>query len=313
MLTRSPRGRGSPGERWLACQRVRTGVSSTSMGSKPLHHVRPPVVAGAFYPAGDEALRDVVQRCLAEAAPPPTPGVLRALVVPHAGYVYSGPIAGTAYAVLARTSPPPERILLLGPSHFAAFGGLALPEADGFQTPLGIVPLDPLAATLLERFPRVTRLEQAHRREHSLEVQLPFLQSVLAPGFTVLPLVVGLARPAEVAEVIEFGWSVPGTGVVVSTDLSHYLPAEEARAVDARTSRLVVAEDVERLDPEMACGYHPLAGLMLAAKRRGFSIALLDLRNSGDTAGDADRVVGYGAFAVLEGGPAAPGGGEARA
>ena len=267
---------------------------------KPPSHVRLPVVAGAFYPARTEPLRDAVQRFLAEASPPPVPGVVRALVAPHAGYVYSGPIAASAYAVLAGISPRPERILLLGPSHFAAFGGLALPEADGLETPLGVVPVDPLAATLLERFPCVTRLEKAHRREHSLEVQLPFLQLVLAPGFTVLPLAVGLAKPADVAEVIEFGWSLPGTLVVVSTDLSHYLPAEEAREVDARTSRLVVAEDVEHLEPDMACGYHPLSGLMLAAKRNGHAIVLLDLRNSGDTAGDGDRVVGYGAFAVVE-------------
>jgi len=273
---------------------------------KPPSHVRPPAVAGAFYPARPEPLRDAVRRFLAEASPPPVQGVVRALVAPHAGYIYSGPIAASAYCVLAGMSPPPDRILLLGPSHFAAFGGLALPEADGLETPLGVVPVDPLAATLLERFPRVTRLDQAHRREHSLEVQLPFLQSILAPGFTVLPLAVGLAKPADVAEVIEFGWSLPGTLVLVSTDLSHYLSAEEAREIDARTSRLIMAEDFERLDPDMACGFHPLSGLMLAAKRNGLSIVLLDLRNSGDTAGDGDRVVGYGAFAVVEPSSAGP-------
>jgi AmmeMemoRadiSam system protein B len=189
---------------------------------------------------------------------------------------------------------------LLGPSHYVDFTGLALPEADGLETPLGVVPVDPLVATLPERFAQVIRSEQVHRREHSLEVQLPFLQCVLPAGFTVLPFAVGRAGPTEVAEVIEFLWDLPGTLVVVSTDLSHYLPAKEAHRVDTRTSRLIVAEDFESLEADMACGYHPLAGLMLAGRRRGFSIELLDLRNSADTAGDPDSVVGYGAFAVVE-------------
>jgi AmmeMemoRadiSam system protein B len=262
--------------------------------------VRPPAVAGSFYPAQPEALRGAVERFVTHAAPPQLHGPLRALVAPHAGYVYSGPIAGNAYAVLARTSPRPRRVVLLGPSHYVAFTGLALPEADRLETPLGVVPVDPLAATLPEHFAQVIRSERAHRGEHSLEVQLPFLQCVLPAGFTVVPLAVGQAKPAEVSEVIEFLWHLPGTLVVVSTDLSHYLPVNEARGVDTRTSGLIVAEDFEELEPDMACGYHPLAGLMLAARRSRFSIQLLDLRNSADTAGDPDRVVGYGAFAVVE-------------
>jgi AmmeMemoRadiSam system protein B len=236
-----------------------------------------------------------------QAAPPALGGRLRALIAPHAGYVYSGPVAGTAYAVLAGVSPPPRCVAILGPSHFVPFAGLALPESDQLETPLGTVPVDPLADTLPQRFAQVIRSERAHAREHSLEVQLPFLQCVLSAGFTVVPLAVGRASPAEVAETIELFWEHPDTLVVVSTDLSHYLPVEEARAMDARTSRLVVAEEVEGLDPDMACGQQPLAGLLLAARRRGWSVALLDLRNSGDTAGDPDRVVGYGAFAVVDG------------
>jgi MEMO1 family protein len=270
------------------------------------NRVRPPAVAGSFYPAQPELLRRAVDQLVAKADPPPVHGLLRALVAPHAGYVYSGPIAASAYAVLARASPRPRRMALLGPSHFVDFTGLALLEAGGLETPLGMVPVDPLAATLPEQFAQVIRSERAHEREHSLEVQLPFLQCVLPAGFTVLPFAVGRARPGEVAEVIEFLWELPGTLVVVSTDLSHYLPANEARGVDARTSGLILAEDFEGLEPEMACGYHPLAGLMLAARRRGFSIELLDLRNSADTAGDPDRVVGYGAFAVVEAGPPSP-------
>jgi AmmeMemoRadiSam system protein B len=262
--------------------------------------IRPPAVAGSFYPSDAGTLGETVNRLLARADPPAIDGSLRALIVPHAGYVYSGPIAASAYAVLHRESPLPRCIGLLGPSHFVPFRGVALPEADGLATPLGIVPVDPFAASLPQRFGPVLRSERAHRREHSLEVQLPFLQAVLPAGFTVLPMLVGDATPAEVAEIIELLSDRPGTLVLISTDLSHYLPAEEAREVDRRTCAIVTAGDVEKLEPEMACGHHPLAGLMLAAQRREWVTELLDLRNSSDTAGDPERVVGYGAFAVLE-------------
>jgi len=269
------------------------------MPRSPSSQIRPPAVAGSFYPAQSEALRSAVDRFVAEADPAPGRGVLRALIAPHAGYVYSGPIAGSAYALLARMSPPPRRLVILGPSHYVAVNGLALPQADALETPLGTVPVDPLAATLPGEFAQVVRSDRAHQREHSLEVQLPFLQRVLPAGFTVLPFAVGRATPDEVAEVIQFLWDLPGTLVVVSTDLSHYLPAAKARTIDARTSRLILAEDVEKLEPDMACGYHPLSGLLLAARRRRFVIQLLDLRNSADTAGDPDQVVGYGSFAVF--------------
>lgn len=270
------------------------------MSSAPTVAVRPPAVAGSFYPSDAGALGETVTRLLARANPPAISGSLRALIVPHAGYVYSGPIAASAYAVLRRESPLPGCIALLGPAHFVPFPGLALPEADALATPLGIVPVDPFAASLPERFGQVLRSERAHRREHSLEVQLPFLQTVLPAGFTVLPLVVGDARPAEVSSIIELLSERPATLVLISTDLSHYLPADEAREVDRRTCGIVTAGDVENLEPEMACGHHPLAGLMLAARRRKWITELLDARNSSDTAGDPDRVVGYGAFAVVE-------------
>ena len=270
------------------------------MPSNPESKVRRPAVAGSFYPAHAEALRSAVDRLVAQATPPPIHGTLRALIAPHAGYVYSGPIAASAYTVLARASSRPHRIVLLGPSHHLPFHGLALPEAEALETPLGVVPVDPLAASLPQRFSQVIRLDGAHQREHSLEVQLPFLQCVLPEGFTLVPMAVGRATPEEVSEVIELAWSLPGTLVLVSTDLSHYLPDNEARRMDTRTSQLIAAEDVEALDAEMACGYHPLAGLMHAARRVGFSIELLDLRNSSDTAGDPHQVVGYGAFAVIE-------------
>ena len=261
--------------------------------------IRPPAVAGSFYPRDAGLLRDTVDALLARAEPREVVGSLRALIAPHAGYVYSGPIAASAYAVLRRESPAPSCVALLGPSHFVPFSGLALPESDALATPLGVVPVDPLASALPGSFGQVVRSERAHRREHSLEVQLPFLQRVLPAGFTVLPLVVGEARPEEVAEVIEALSARPGTLVLVSTDLSHYLPAPEARELDRRTCELVVAEEVEKLEPEMACGHQPLAGLMLAGRRRELVIQLLDLRNSSDTAGDPHRVVGYAAFAVV--------------
>ena len=262
--------------------------------------IRPPAVAGSFYPRDAGALRETVDRLLARAEPPAVEGSLRALIAPHAGYVYSGPIAASAYAVLRRESPPPRCVALLGPSHFVPFSGLALPESDALATPLGVVPVDPLASSLPQRFGQVARSEQVHRREHSLEVQLPFLQRVLPRGFTVLPLAVGDARAAEVCQVIEHLADQPGTLVLVSTDLSHYLPADEARELDGRTCGIVVAGEIEKLEPEMACGYRPLAGLMLAARHRAWAPELLDLRNSSDTAGDPGEVVGYGAFAVVE-------------
>jgi MEMO1 family protein len=270
-----------------------------TMSARVPSQVRPPAVAGSFYPAEPELLRSTVDGFIVQGTSPPLHGPLRGLVAPHAGYRYSGAIAGSAYALLADVSPPVRRVVLLGPAHYVAFSGLALPEADGLETPLGVVSVDGLATELPNRFAQVTRWEGAHEREHSLEVHLPFLQRTLPEGFTLLPFAVGQASASEVAEVLQYLWSLPHTLVVVSTDLSHDLPADEARRVDSRTARHVVAEDVERLGPGMACGHHPLSGLLLAARQQGFSIQLLDLRNSADTAGAPDRVVGYGAFAVV--------------
>ena len=263
-------------------------------------------MAGSFYPAQSAALRAAVTAFVECAFPKPVGLPLRAVIAPHAGYIYSGPVAGTAFAALAKAAPRPTRVALLGPSHYVAFSGLALPESEGLETPLGVVAVDRELASLLRGFSRVIRWEKPHQREHSLEVQLPFLQCVVPSGLTVVPLVVGRCMPSDVADVIESMWDMPDVVVVVSTDLSHYLPADEARAVDGRTAALVVAKNCEALDPEMACGYYPLAGLILAARRRGLSVDLLDLRNSGDTSGDPDRVVGYGSFAVAGSGRTAP-------
>jgi AmmeMemoRadiSam system protein B len=244
--------------------------------------VRAPAVAGTFYPAGREELRAEVASLLAAAAPGPAP---KALIAPHAGYIYSGPVAASIFRRVQGASF--ERVVLLGPAHYACLDGVALPEAAAFSTPLGEIPLE-----LPDALPRD---RAAHAREHSLEVELPFLQVVLQGAWKLVPLVVGDAGPEEVADVIDGLWGGHDTLVVVSSDLSHYLPYREARAMDAATAKEIVA--LGRLDSHAACGAAPVNGLLLAARRRKLSAELVDLRNSGDTAGDKGRVVGYGAFA----------------
>jgi AmmeMemoRadiSam system protein B len=244
--------------------------------------VRAPAVAGTFYPAGREELRAEVAGLLAAAAPGPAP---KALIAPHAGYVYSGPVAASIFRRVQGACF--ERVVLLGPAHYARLDGVALPETAAFSTPLGDVPLE-----LPEGLPRN---QAAHAREHSLEVELPFLQVALQGAWKLVPLAVGDAGPEEVAESIDRLWGGPETLVVVSSDLSHYLPYREARAMDAATAEEILA--LGHLDFHAACGAAPVNGLLLAARRRKLSAELVDLRNSGDTAGDKARVVGYGAFA----------------
>jgi MEMO1 family protein len=268
--------------------------------------VRPPAVAGTFYSRSSHGLHQEVLRLLAE-APPAGARRPKALIVPHAGYVYSGPVAAAAYAQLRAPGPAVERVVLVGPAHHVPVAGLALPEAARFRTPLGEVPVDEAGARRALSLPQVTRNAVAHAVEHSLEVQLPFLQEVLG-AFTVVPLAVGRASPEEVAAVLEALWGGGETLVVISTDLSHYLPYQEGRDLDRRTARQVLALDAEGLEWEQACGRAGLQGLLVVARRRGLRVEQLDLRSSGDTGGDRDAVVGYGAFAVHE-----PPGGAARA
>lgn len=256
--------------------------------------IREPAVAGIFYPADMETLRAEVLRYLDEArgdAPAP-----KAIIVPHAGYIYSGPVAASAYARLTAARDTICRVVLLGPSHRVGFRGLAVGTADTFRTPLGDVPVDEIVKKL-HAFPQVRVLDQAHALEHSLEVQLPFLQMSLT-HFTLVPLVVGDADPEEVAEVLEFLWGGPETLVVISSDLSHYHDYQTARAMDRATSRAIESLAVEALQYEDACGRRPIQGLMHLARRHGFRIDTVDLRNSGDTAGPRDRVVGYGAYVL---------------
>ena len=255
--------------------------------------VRSPAVAGLFYPDEPVQLAHDVQRLLDEARPHEM--IPKALIVPHAGYIYSGPVAATAYAALRSSSERIRRVVLLGPTHRIAVRGLALPGADAFDSPLGRIMLDTEAMRIASQLPQVTLSAQAHALEHSLEVQLPFLQSVLV-DFTLLPLAVGMATPEEVAEVLENLWGGDETLIVVSSDLSHFLPYATAQRVDNESVRSIL-ELRQPLTHEQACGGTPINGLIIAARHHHLAPHLLDLRNSGDTAGTRDQVVGYCAFA----------------
>lgn len=259
--------------------------------------IRPPAVAGLFYPADPDDLSSYVRQLLDDARPPAlTP---KALIAPHAGYIYSGPVAASAYATLAPIADRIRRVVLLGPTHRVAVRGLALPGTDAFDTPLGRVNVDAAAAQAIAHLPQVTVSPQAHAQEHSLEVHLPFLQSVLT-DFKLLPLAVGMATPEEVAEVLETLWGGEETLIVVSSDLSHYLPYATAQSTDRQTMQDILHLR-QPIDHEQACGGTPINGLILCARHRHLTPHLLDLRNSGDTAGPHDQVVGYAALAFTEG------------
>jgi AmmeMemoRadiSam system protein B len=259
--------------------------------------VRPPAVAGTFYPA-DAAVLDATVRSLLSDARAEGPRPL-ALIAPHAGYVYSGPVAASAYALLEPWAGEIRRVLLLGPCHRVPVRGLAATSAEGFRTPLGLVPVDREGTDTVLGLPQVEVFDAAHRDEHALEVHLPFLQDVLE-DFSVIPLVVGDASDEEVAEVIRAVWDPPRTLVVVSSDLSHFYDYETARSLDGKTSRAIENLDPTGLGPESACGRIPARGLLLEAKRRGLRVTTVDLRNSGDTAGPRNQVVGYGAYVFHE-------------
>lgn len=260
--------------------------------------IREPAVAGHFYPGDASALsttiREFFEQVPVAAGPAP-----KALIVPHAGYVYSGSVAATAYTRLRPYRKQYTRVILLGPCHRVAVKGLAVSGADVFRTPLGDVPLDKDAIATLN-MPEVTVLDAAHQFEHSLEVHLPFLQSAIE-SFSLVPLVVGDVATETVAEVIDALWGGPETLIVVSSDLSHYLSYDEARAADLATCEAIENMRERSIDHDGACGATPIGGLLIATKRRGMQVTTLDLRNSGDTMGDRSRVVGYGSWIFLEG------------
>jgi AmmeMemoRadiSam system protein B len=261
-----------------------------------MQHARPPAVAGAFYPADPVELRDSVDSLLAHASamagPPP-----KAIVVPHAGYVYSGAIAATGFAQLEAEADRISRVVLLGPCHRVLVDGIAVPDCEVLETPLGEIVVDQAAIESVETY--VVRHARAHAKEHSLEVQLPFLQRTLGNRFKIVPLGVGDVDAERVADLIEQLWGGPETLICVSTDLSHYLPYAIARGVDQYTAQRVL-ELAPIVDPSEACGATPLNALLMVARRKHLHPALLDLRSSGDTAGSRDGVVGYGAFGFYE-------------
>jgi AmmeMemoRadiSam system protein B len=259
--------------------------------------VRRPAVAGLFYPAEPDSLSQTVDEMLAT-VPSAQTAVPKAIIAPHAGYVYSGPIAASAYALLKRARDTIDRVVLLGPTHRVAVRGLALPSVDRFATPLGDVEIDKDAVGALRALEQVVVSDEAHALEHSLEVHLPFLQTVLGK-FRLVPLAVGHTEPEDVAAVLDRVWGGPETLIVVSSDLSHYLSYREARSIDRATCEAIL-ELRSDIDHDHACGATPVCGLALAARRRRMKPELLDLRNSGDTAGDKSRVVGYSAFAFYE-------------
>lgn len=256
---------------------------------------RQPAVAGLFYPADPNVLQRQVQSLMADATPRSLAD-LKALVVPHAGYQYSGPIAASGYTALVPIAARIRRVVLFGPAHRVYFRGLAYPEAERLLTPLGAVILDWEALSDLVDLPQVHQMDRAYAGEHCLEVQLPFLQSLL-PDFRLVPLLVGDSTPEAVAEVMERLWGGPETLFLVSSDLSHYLDYEQAKRTDLRTTRAIERLDPQALDHHSACGCTPLCGLLLQARRLGLKVHTLDVRSSGDTAGPRDQVVGYGAYA----------------
>lgn len=258
-------------------------------------HIREPAVAGSFYPGERDELQRTVRHYLQQAgAQGPAP---KALIVPHAGYIYSGPIAASGYARLHSARAQIQRVLLLGPAHRVAFRGLATSSASHFSSPLGTVAVDVSALQQLADLPQVQTLDRAHALEHSLEVHLPFLQEALSE-FRLIPLVVGDATYAEVAEVLERLWGGPETLIVISSDLSHYHDYATAQQLDRATSEAIEGLQPERIAVEQACGRIPVGGLLLAARRHGLQAHTLDLRNSGDTAGPRNQVVGYGAYVI---------------
>lgn len=258
--------------------------------------VRSAEVAGSFYPSDESALTRFVTDLLREAPKGPAEAPLpKALVAPHAGYVYSGPVAASVYARLSPFRGKYRRVLLLGPAHRYPFRGLAACSAAAFSTPMGSVPVDKEARARALGNPHVQLLDEAHRGEHSLEVHLPFLQTVLGK-FQVLPLVVGDASPEDVAEVLQELWGGEETLVVISSDLSHFLSYEKAGKLDEVTARAIESLRPEEIRPDQACGRIPVGGLLLRAREEGLEVERVDLRNSGDTAGPRNQVVGYGSF-----------------
>lgn len=255
---------------------------------------RKPAVAGQFYPAEPQVLKDLLKE-LYSSARFSSVSQVKAIIVPHAGLIYSGSIAASAYQTLIPQMHKIKRVVLLGPSHRVGFHGLATTSVTHYSMPLGDVPIDKAAIQEIDSLPQVQQLDRAHLHEHSLEVQLPFLQNLL-DEFTLVPLVVGECPANQVAEVLEKLWGGEETLIVISSDLSHYNSYEDACEQDQKTSASIVNLQPDQIEFDDACGRVPIKGLLVAADHHGLKPQMVDLRNSGDTAGSRDRVVGYGAY-----------------
>lgn len=267
---------------------------------EPGSKVRPPAVAGSFYPAASKQLKAEIDTLFAQAKLPPTSN-LAGVIAPHAGYMYSGPVAASAFAPVKAAAF--RRVLLIGPPHYVPVGGVAAPSSTAFATPFGEIPIDRDAIAALVQAGLVGIDDRAHAPEHALEVELPFLQALLG-RFTLIPLLVGEAAPEQTAAIIDAVLD-DRTILVVSTDLSHYLDYATAQARDLATAQAIEELEFDRLGPYDACGYAALNGALCGARRRNWRIERLDLRNSGDTSGDRSRVVGYGAWAFSAPAPTA--------
>ena len=263
------------------------------MNRQPIE--RQPAVSGTFYPASAPKLHQMLVGYLGDVKIDAK--VPKAIIVPHAGYVYSGPVAASAYARLKKAHARITRVVIIGPSHRVAFRGLAISRAEAFVTPLGAIPVDREALQTIAHLPFVEYLEQAHTYEHSLEVHLPFLQETL-DDFKIVPIVAGDATPEQVSQVIDALWGGEETLIVISSDLSHYHDYPTAQQKDRSTSKIIEQLHYEQLDFESACGRVPVSGLLKLAREKSLSVKTIDLRNSGDTAGDKNRVVGYGAYVI---------------
>jgi hypothetical protein len=253
-------------------------------------------VAGRFYPDDPERLTSAIDALLAAAGPCEPTDTPKAIIAPHAGYPYSGPIAASAYAHLRVPGATVERVVLLGPAHWWPAPGIAVPSCSAFRTPLGDVPVDATAISRLAELDFIQVVDEAHEREHAIEVQLPFLQRVLTSAFTLVPLLVGHVSNEQLDAVYEALWGGPETLIVVSSDLSHFHDYETARQLDGATSEAIEAMQPEAIEETSACGRLPIQGLLRMAQRRQLRTTAVDVRSSGDTAGSRDKVVGYGAY-----------------
>ena len=252
-------------------------------------------VAGLFYPAEPKELREMIEVFISNAKV--AQNLTRAIIAPHAGYVYSGPIAGSAYRALYSSKETIKNVVIMSPSHNISFDGVATHSADSFSTPLGDLHVNKEIKETISNLPFVKELDNAFIREHALEVHLPFIQHTL-PQAKIVPLIVGHTYPEEIQMLLETLWPDPTNAFVISSDLSHFLSYVQAQKIDSLTAKQIEKLLYKEIHHEQCCGFFPLRGLLKFAKEHGLKITALDLRNSADTAGDKGRVVGYGSFIV---------------